>query len=108
MGNTIAPVATIHPDCARIIATMPDRRITHVPLTWRLMPPIGRTRMIVTPDNDIVVPPIKIAIQPQANRKADAEGDKGRAIRSLIINLVRLIDRHINHLWVGRNRSEER
>src|ERR1039458_6308057 len=59
--------------------------------------------MIVTPDNEIVVPPVKIAIQPQANRKADAERDKGRAIPGLIINLVRLINRHINHLWVSRN-----
>jgi hypothetical protein len=28
---------------------------------------------------------------------------KGRAIRCVIINLVRLIDRHINHLWIRRN-----
>src|ERR1017187_1440485 len=103
MGNTIAPVAMIHPDCDRIIATTPDRRVTHVPLTWRLMPPIGRTWMVVTPDNDIVVPPIKIEIQPHANRKTDAESDKRRAIPGLIINLVRLINRHINHLWVSRN-----
>ena len=103
IGNTPAPVATMNHNCARIIARMPDRRVTRVPLTWRLMPPIGRTRMVVTPDNDMVVPPVKIAIQPQPNRPADAEGDKGRAISSLIINLVRLINRHINHLRVSRN-----
>ena len=81
LGIATAPVATIHPDCDWTIAGMPYRRVTRVSLTWRLMPPIGRTRVVVTPDNDIVVPPIKIAIQPHANRKADAEGDKGRAIR---------------------------
>ena len=32
MGNGIAPVATIHHDCARMIVRMPDRRVTHVPL----------------------------------------------------------------------------
>ena len=93
----------IHRDCARMIVTTPDCCVTHVSLTGRLMPPIGWARMIVTPDNDIVAPPVKIAIQPQANREADAEGDKRRAIASLIINLVRLINRHINHLWVSRN-----
>ncbi len=82
---------------------MPDRGVTRVPLTWRLMPPIGRTRIPIIPDNDMMVPPIKIAVQPHANRKADAESDKGGAIRSLIIDLVRLVDRHINHLRVSRN-----
>ncbi len=67
------------------------------------MPPIGGTRVAVTPENDIEVTPVKITIQPQPNRKADAEGDKGRAIASLIINLVRLINRHVNYLRVSRN-----
>src|ERR1017187_6420055 len=81
----------------------PDRRMTRVPLTRRLMPPMGRTRMVAVPDSGIVVTPVKVAIQPRANRKADAESDERPAARSLIINLVRLVNRNINHLRVNRN-----
>ena len=59
---------------------MPHGRLIIVPLMWRLMLPIRRTGMIVIPVNNIAVSPIKIAIQPPANRKADAEDDEWRAI----------------------------
>ena len=96
------PVATIRSDRGMFVR-VPYCRVPRVPLTRRFMPPIGRTRMVAMPDNEVVMSPVKIAIQPPANRKADAEADKGRATRSLIINHARLINRHINHLWVGRN-----
>ena len=59
--------------------------------------------MIVAPINDIALPPIKIAIQPAANCIPDSEGDEGRAVSDLIINHVRLVDWHINHLGISRN-----
>src|ERR1039458_1160309 len=103
MRSGIAPVAMISPSCARMIVGMPDSCLIIVPLMWRLMPPIRRTRMIVAPVNNISVSPIKIAIQPPANRKADAESNEWRAIPGLIINHVRLVNRHINHLRISRN-----
>ena len=63
-----------------MVVRTPDSRLIKVPLMWRLMPPIRRTWVIVSPENDVAVPPVKIAIQPPANRKADAEDDEWRAI----------------------------
>ena len=65
IGSAPAAVSTICHVCAGISLKMPDGRVTGFPLTRRLMPPIGRTRMITFPDNDIVVPPVKVAIQPR-------------------------------------------
>jgi hypothetical protein len=88
---------------AWMIVRAPDSRMAHVPLARGFMPPIGRTWIAATPENEIAVSPITIVIQPRAHRPADAEGDERRAIRSVIINLGWLIDRHINHLGISRN-----
>ena len=102
--SAIAPVAaTIRAHGTWMIIGAPDGRLIIIALTRRLVPPISWTRMIAAPVNNIAVPPIKVAIQPTTNRKAEAKRNERRAIRGVVINLVRLIDWHIDYLGIRRN-----
>jgi hypothetical protein len=65
-----------YPGGTQTIIGMPDGRLIEVALRQRLMPPTRRTRMIMAPINNIAMPPIKIAFQPPAYRKAQAERDE--------------------------------
>ena len=66
-------------------------------------PPISRTRLGMAPDDKMMIVPIKIMVEPQAHRKADAKGDERAAKWPLVINHVRRIYRHVEHLGVGRD-----
>src|SRR5580700_8244471 len=63
------------------------------------MPPVARTRMIMSPSNDAVMPPIPVVNHPGAKAPADSKG----AIDSrLIVNQIRLVDGHVDFIRLGR------
>src|ERR1019366_6419217 len=65
-------------------------------LTGTMRPPVRRTRLTMAPHDEVVVAPIKVVIEPPANRKAQAERDERVAERSLVIHQIRLIYGHID------------
>jgi len=77
MWNVPAPVTPVHRPGTSMIIWMPDHYVIVVPLSRRLMPPIRWARMRLIPDNDIAVVPIKIAVQPIADREPTPKLTKG-------------------------------
>ena len=74
----------------------------------RAVPPVGRTRVVVMPDNDFVATPIAIMVEPRADTQTNAEGDeKAGAGRALHIDRVRLVNGQINHLGISGNNFDD-
>jgi hypothetical protein len=70
----------------------------------RMMPPIRRARVIARPDDDMMVVPIAIVVQPPSNGKAVTERHKkAGAGTTLHEDHFRLIDRHVNHVRIRGN-----
>jgi len=67
------------------------------------IPPIGRTRLVTAPADEVVIATIKVEVEPCANGKAQAERDERVAEGSLEIDHIRLIYGHIDHLRIGRH-----
>lgn len=53
--------------------------------------------MVSVPLEHMMIMPVKVVIEPRANRK---RGAKSAAETPLIIDILRLIDRHINDVWI--------
>jgi len=72
------------------------------------VPPVGRTRVIVMPDNDFVATPIAIMVEPRANTQTNAEGDEeSEAGWALHIDHIRLVKGQINHLGISGNNFDD-
>ena len=67
-----------------------------------MRPPIGRARLVTAPDDEVVIVPIKIVVEPGAHGKAQAKRDERGAKRSLEIHHLRLIYGNIDELRIGR------
>src|SRR5579859_3556537 len=74
-----------------------------VPVVHALMPPIVRTRMVMIPVHDMMMMPIEVLAQPRPNDKPDAKCNERRSRRRFIIDLRRLVVRHINVIGIGGN-----
>jgi hypothetical protein len=56
----------------------------------------------MAPDDEMVIVPIKVVVEPQAHGKAHAERNERAAEGPLEIDHIRLIDGHVDHLGIGR------
>jgi hypothetical protein len=65
-------------------------------------PPIGRTGLVVAPNDQVVFAPVKIVIEPGTHRQAEAKGNQRGAERMPEINDFRLIDGNVNEFRIGR------
>src|ERR1035437_7028008 len=100
-------VAAVHAPGGRTgtIARLPDGgvgRLDARTLTGTARPPIGWARLIVAPDDEVVIVPIEVVVKPCPDREAEPEGDERAAEWPLVIDHVRLIHGHIDHLRVDR------
>lgn len=59
--------------------------------------------MISVPNNNVVVAPIEVVIHPSAQSVTVSIGDETSAIRTLEKDDARIINRHVNQVWIGRN-----
>src|ERR1035437_1564612 len=87
------------------VARLPDGCVGHCharPSTRAMRPPIGRARLVTAPDDEVVIVPIKIVVEPGAQGKAQAKRDERGAIRALEIHHLRLIYGNIDELRIGR------
>src|ERR1035437_382111 len=100
-------VAAVHAPGGRTgtIARLPDGgvgRLDARTLTGTARPPIGWARLIVAPDDEVVIVPIEVVVKPCPDREAEPKGDERAAEWPLVIDHVRLIHGHIDHLRVDR------
>jgi len=75
----------------------------------RMIPPVGRARMVWVPNNYFVSMPVAILVQPRSHDQPRAEGNKESpwCRRPLHIDHLRLIHRHIDHLRSGRDNLDD-
>src|SRR5664279_2549948 len=60
-------------------ARLPNGRVGHLhprPFARATRPPIGRTRLVMAPDDEVVIVPIKVVVEPGAHREAQAKRDE--------------------------------
>ena len=58
------------------VARLPDDRAVQLgpgTLAGSMRPPIGWTRLVVTPDDEVMIVPIKVVVEPRPYREAHAE-----------------------------------
>src|SRR5271169_27886 len=81
------------------VARVPDGGMSQLypgPFTGATRPPIGRTRLVMAPNDEVVVVPIKVVVEPGAYCEAEAKRDERAPEGSLEIDHVRLIYWHVD------------
>ncbi len=68
-GGRVSVPAAVHAfGClVRTVARLPDHgavQLSPGPLAGAMVPPIGRTRLVMAPNNEMVVVPIKVVVEP--------------------------------------------
>lgn len=96
-----APVATIGRTRSTMIFRTPNGSLTGHPgraLVRTLMPPIGRAPVVAVPEIQLMLMPVKVAIQPppEAEPRAKAQGKPAKRI-----DTSGFINRHINRVGFG-------